>query len=139
MRILSVDYGRKRIGLAITDPGHIIAQPLEVVTQPGVNRIKDIVKEFNVGKIVVGLPLNMDGTPGKDTPDVRNFVLKLTENLKDAHCEIELFDERLTTRQAERALIEANVSRKKRKEKIDRISACVLLESYLDYIKTKAK
>jgi putative holliday junction resolvase len=141
-RILGVDFGLARIGLAISDKQHIIASPLENITV-GVNQegtIEKFLKEleklrheknYDISLIVVGLPLKFDGTDSTTTSHVRSFVEKLKEKCPIA---VVLFDERLTSVQADRTLLEVQFTRKKRAQFIDRISATILLQSYLDKI-----
>jgi putative holliday junction resolvase len=141
-RILGVDFGLARIGLAISDCQHIIASPLEnilagrTVEETVVNFIKELeklqhAKNYDIGLIVVGLPLKFDGTDSPSTGHARSFVNKLKEK---SPIPIVLFDERLTSVQADRALLEVQFTRKRRAQLIDRISATILLQSYLDKI-----
>jgi putative Holliday junction resolvase len=127
MRILAVDYGEKNVGVAVSDPSGIIAQPVGVVG-PNVEEICALVKRYGVVKIIVGLPLNMDGTVGKTAQDATRFADGIRSS---CGVPVEMVDERLTTAEAERILLEADVSRKKRKKKIDKLSAAILLGFYL--------
>jgi putative Holliday junction resolvase len=133
MRILGIDYGQKRIGVAISDEMGIVATPLGNVEENGVNAavaaIAKMVSERAVGKIVVGLPRNMDGSLGAKAQETQAFVEKLKARVK---IPIQTWDERLTTKAAERVLIKANVSRKKRREVVDKMAAQMILQSYLD-------
>ena len=133
MRILALDPGTKRIGIAISDELKMIAQPLEFVpAQPFpelVARLKALVQEKQVELILVGLPRNMDGSYGPAAERVREFV---TELKKVIPLRIKTWDERLTTVQANRILIQGNVRREQRKEKVDKMAAAILLQSYLD-------
>ena len=133
MRILALDHGTKRIGVAISDELQMIAQPLEFIpAQPfdGVmTRLKEIIAEKPTELILVGMPRNMDGTYGPAAAKVREFV----EAMKPAvSVPIRTWDERLTSAQANRVLIAADVSRRDRKEKVDKTAAAILLQSYLD-------
>ncbi|MCL5774296.1 MAG: Holliday junction resolvase RuvX [Firmicutes bacterium] len=132
MRILCLDYGEKRIGTAVSDPLGISAQGLgfiEAVPESrALGKIKEIAGEVNAEKIVVGLPLNMNGSTGPRAMKVLEFV----ENLKKIFPDVDIFDERLTTRQAESAMLEADLSRRKRKKIIDKLSAVLILQGYLD-------
>lgn len=132
MRILCLDYGEKRIGTAVSDPLGISAQGLgfieAVPESKALEKIKKIADEVKSEKIVVGLPLNMNGSLGPRAMRVLEFV----ESLKEIFPEVETFDERLTTRQAESAMLEADLSRRKRKKIIDKISAVLILQGYLD-------
>ena len=133
MRILAIDHGTKRIGLAISDENEIIAQPLEyVLAEPFsgfLERLKQIIKDKQVELILLGLPRNMDGSYGPAAAKVQEFASVLKEALS---IPIKFWDERLTSAQANRFLLEANVRRKDRKEKVDKTAAAILLQSYLD-------
>jgi putative Holliday junction resolvase len=133
MRILAIDHGSKRMGVAISDELKMIAQPLEYIpAEPPVRmleRLNQLVEEKDVELIVVGLPRNMNGTYGLAAEKVQEFV----EELKEAVAvPIRTWDERLTSAQANRALIASNVRREKRKETVDQMAAAILLQSYLD-------
>jgi len=133
MRVLGIDHGTKRIGLAISDEMGMIAQPLEFVpAEPfgGVlSRLKEIIQEKQVELLLVGMPRNMDGSYGPAALKVQEFVAVLKDALT---IPIKTWDERLTSAQANRFLIQANVRREKRKEKVDKTAAAILLQSYLD-------
>ena len=133
MRILAIDHGTKRIGLAISDELGIIAQPLEFVpAEPFAGflaRVKEIIQEKQVELLLVGMPRNMDGSYGPAALKVQEF----TAVLRDAVAiPIKTWDERLTSAQANRFLIQAEVRRDKRKQKVDQTAAAILLQSYLD-------
>lgn len=133
MRILGLDIGSKRIGVAISDPLGITAQGLATLAAGDRNKLTgdldEIIKANDVAKIVIGLPLNMNGTRG---PQAENAV-KFRDTIKDKFgIPVMLWDERLTTAEVERVMIEADVSRKKRKKKIDTLAAQAMLQSYLD-------
>ena len=132
-RILGVDLGTRRLGFAVSDGEEIIATPL-IVAYPdsaadAAAITARICQEQNAGKVVVGLPLNMDGTSGPAVKEVEKFNSLLRERLS---VPIETWDERLTTRLAERALLEADMSRLKRKNVRDKLAAQVMLQGYLD-------
>ena len=133
MRVLAIDYGTKRVGIAVSDPTGIIAQPLEfILAEPADkfwSRLDSILKEKEVGRIIVGMPRNMDGSFGPAAQRVEGFVGELRAK---GPIPVQTLDERLTTRQAERVLIQGNTRREKRKEKIDQTAAAILLQSYLD-------
>lgn len=133
MRILSLDVGEKRIGMAISDVLGLIAQQLETFIRSNeaddFSRIKDIIKKREVSEIVVGFPLNMDGTEGPKTAEINKFIESLK---KECSVPIKTWDERLTTREADRILRAADVSRKKRKKLDDKLAAQLILQSYLD-------
>ena len=133
MRILALDHGTKRIGVAVSDEMKIIATPLEyILAEPFADflaRLKEIIREKGVELILIGMPRNMDGSYGPAALRVQEFVAVL----KDAVAiPIKTLDERLTTVQAQRFLIQGNVRREKRKEKVDKTAAAILLQSYLD-------
>lgn len=133
MRILALDHGTKRIGLAISDELGVIAQPLEFVSAEPfdkfLTRLKEIILEKQVEMLLVGMPRNLDGGYGPAALKVQEFVAVLNETLV---IPIKTWDERLTSAQANRFLIQANVRRYKRKEKVDKTAAAILLQSYLD-------
>ncbi len=133
MRILALDHGTKRIGIAISDELKLIAQPLEfVLAEPleGVlARLQDLIREKQVELVLVGLPRNMDGTYGPAAQRAQDFVAALRAALS---VPLRTWDERLTSAQANRVLIQGNVRRQKRKEKVDQMAAAILLQSYLD-------
>lgn len=135
MRVIGLDVGEKTIGVALSDPLGWTAQGLKTIKRVGIkkdiNEIINIISEYNVTKIVVGLPKNMNGTLGPMGEKVMEFAEKLKSK---ANLEIIFQDERLTTVAAEKMLISADVSRKKRKEVIDTVAATYILQSYLDRI-----
>src|SRR5213592_3407081 len=133
MRILALDHGTKRIGVAISDELKMIAQPLEFIpAEPFADflaRLKELIREKQVELIVVGMPRNMDGSYGPSALKVQDFVAAL----KDAvTIPIQTLDERLTSVQAHRLLTEAEVGGRQRKGKVDKSAAAILLQSYLD-------
>jgi putative Holliday junction resolvase len=133
MRILGLDHGTKRIGVAVSDEMKMIATPLEYIeAEPFADfleRLKEIIRAREVELIVIGLPRNMDGSYGPAALKVREFVAVLKDAIVTP---IRTWDERLTSVQANRFLIEADVRRSKRKEKVDQTAAAILLQSYLD-------
>lgn len=133
MRIMALDVGDKRIGVALSDPLKITAQGLttyhRTILKEDVKGIWQLIKENEVTELVVGLPKNMDGSHGYKVDDVKFFVNEL---LKVEDIKIIWIDERLTTVSAERTLLEADVSRKKRKNVIDKMAATIILQSYLE-------
>lgn len=133
MRIMGLDVGDKTIGVAVSDALGWTAQGLEVIRRvenidKDLARLGEIIKEYEVEEIVVGLPKNMNGTLGERAQKVLAFVDILKEELG---LPIKLWDERLSTVEAEKMLIQADVSRAKRKKVIDKMAACVILQSYL--------
>ncbi len=133
MRILALDHGTKRIGVAVSDELKLIAQPLEFVpAEPFpafLARLKTLLAEKEVELVLVGMPRNMNGTYGPAAAKVQEFITQLREVIG---VPIKTWDERLTTAQANRYLIEGNVRREKRKEKVDQMAAAILLQSFLD-------
>jgi putative Holliday junction resolvase len=132
-RLLGVDFGSVRVGLAVCDPAGLIATPLRTAdarTQPeAVAAVADAVREVEAAGVVVGLPLNMDGTRGPMAERTLAFVAALESALD---MPVETWDERLTTAQVERSLVEADLSRRKRRRLRDKLAARVILQSYLD-------
>jgi putative Holliday junction resolvase len=133
MRILALDHGTKRIGIAVSDELKIIAQPLEFVpAEPFavfLKRLKELLAEKEVEMVLVGMPRNMNGSYGPAAAKVEEFVAALRVAVT---VPITTWDERLTSAQANRFLIQGNVRREKRKEKVDKMAAAILLQSYLD-------
>ncbi|MFC1808447.1 Holliday junction resolvase RuvX [Candidatus Omnitrophota bacterium] len=137
-RILGIDLGEKRIGVALSDETQTIASGLTTINvkskADSFQKISDLVSEHGVKEVVVGLPLNMDGTHG---PSAKK-ALRFGNELKKGLCVLVFhFDERLTTKQGEALMIKADISRGKRKLSIDKIAASIMLQSYLDYKKLK--
>lgn len=134
MRILGLDVGEKRIGVAVCDPLGITAQGLKTIYRDKKNDIEEIKKliiEYNVDKIIVGLPKNMNNTIGPQSEKVMRYA----ENIqKKCDIKIEYFDERLSTMAVERTLIEADIRREDRRKVIDKLAAVYILQSYLDTI-----
>ena len=135
MRILALDHGTKRIGVAVSDEMKMIATPLEYIpAEPFADflaRLKEILRDKEVGMILIGMPRNMDGSYGSAALKVQEFVAALKDAITTP---IKTWDERLTSAQAQRFLIQGNVRRDKRKEKVDKTAAAILLQSYLDSI-----
>ena len=135
-RIMGLDYGSKTIGVAVSDLLGMTAQGVETINineqvkDFKIKHIKELDNEYNIGKIVVGLPKNMDNSIGFRGEATLYFVEVLKKKIKSV--EVILQDERLTTMGAERVLLEANVSRKKRKDVIDKMAAVLILQTYLD-------
>ena len=136
MRKLALDVGDVRIGFATSDIMGIIASGYETYTRKGALKdyeyIRDFCKNNQVDTIVIGLPVNMDGTEGDRVTITRQFAEELKEYIGDR--KIVFQDERLTTVQAERMLIQGGVRREKRKKVIDKVAATIILQSYLDKI-----
>jgi putative Holliday junction resolvase len=134
MRVLGVDYGRARIGLALSDPTGLFAQGLSVLQRESdsqaVADIVEVIQQYGVEEVVVGLPKNMNGTVGERAEQCAAFAEQLE---RAAGIPVRLFDERLTTVAAERLLIAADMRRKRRKQVVDEVAATLLLQSYLDW------
>jgi len=135
MRILALDHGTVRIGVAVSDEMKMIATPLEYIpAEPFADflaRLKEILRVKEVELILIGMPRNMNGTYGPAALKVQEFVDVLKSLLP---VPIKLWDERLTSTQANRYLIEGNVRRADRKQKVDKAAAAILLQSYLDSV-----
>jgi putative Holliday junction resolvase len=139
IRILGLDVGEKRIGLAVSDPLGITAQGIEVLLRrdqaSDQARLLAVAREYQVQEIVVGLPRHMDGRPGKAVPEIMELARTLGEALG---VPVTPWDERLTTAEAERVLIEADVSRRRRRQVIDQLAAVLILQGYLDHLKLRS-
>ena len=135
MRTLGLDVGTKTIGVAVSDAMGWTAQGLETIrveedqTEQAIPRLKELIHTYEVDKLVVGLPKNMNGTIGPRGEACLQFAEQLKEVLS---LEVIMWDERLSTMAAERVLLEADVSRKKRKKVIDKMAAVMILQGYLN-------
>lgn len=133
MRVLAVDWGERRIGLAISDPDGTIAFPLKTLEvkdpEHAIDDVLRAIDETQCDKVVVGLPLNMNGTRGPVVQRVEEFMRALQTRVKVS---VVPWDERLTSQMAERSLLEADMSRRKRRGTRDRIAAQIVLQGYLD-------
>ena len=133
MRKMALDYGEVRIGIAFSDLLNIIANGYETYTRRGeeddIKYLCSLAKEREVDTIVLGLPVNMNGSEGERAQATRAFGQKLADA---SGLTIKYFDERLTSASAERLLIEADMRREKRKQVIDKVSATIILQNYLD-------
>jgi putative holliday junction resolvase len=132
-RLLAIDHGTKRIGIAVSDELKIIAQPLEFIpSEPFagvVARLQQLIVEKEIELVYVGMPRNMDGSYGPAAEKVREFIDKLTPQIS---VPIKTLDERLTSAQANRVLLQGNVRRADRKQKVDAMAAAILLQGHLD-------
>lgn len=140
MRILGIDYGERRIGLAVGDTEVGIANGLPTLERSSpaadaIEPLRRIAREQGAQRIVVGVPVNMNGTLGERARAAMAFAQRLRDALG---IEVETWDERLTSRQAERAMLEGDLSRSKRKERVDRLAAQLILQSYLDAMGRRA-
>lgn len=137
MRILCLDIGSKRIGVATSDPLGLAAHALTVIIRRGddrdIHEIARICKDSDVKRLIIGIPLDQDGKEGREALKVKKFAERIEKYLKAADLEIpiEFWDERYSTRTAEENLINADVSRAKRRKVIDKMAAQVILEDYM--------
>ena len=133
-RILGLDMGEKFIGVAVSDPSKKIASGLETYQRQGLENdlvyLKCLIEQYEVECIVVGLPKQMDGSKGLQGEKILALVNQLRETLP---CPVLTWDERLTTIWTERTLLEADLSRRKRKKVINKLAAQLILQNYLDY------
>lgn len=133
MRIMGIDLGTKTIGIAISDELGWTAQGIETIKRTNdendLERIGELIKEYHVSEIVVGYPKNMNGIVGERGQASERFAKQLTKRFQ---LPVHLWDERLTTVAAEKTLLDADMSRKKRKQVIDKLAAVLILQSYLD-------
>lgn len=135
MRVIGLDLGDKTIGVAVSDPSGLIAQGIRTIKRKNIkydiDEIIKIIDEYKAEKIIVGLPKNMNGTMGSSSQKVIEFSEKVKKRID---IEIIFQDERLTTVSAQRILIEADLSREKRKKVVDTVAATYILQTYLDSI-----
>ena len=138
MRILGLDVGDVRIGIAVSDPTALVASAYKTLVRTSkwkdVEEIRSIIEDLKVDRVVVGLPKNMNNTLGPQGKKVQKFVNALKHNYP---LDLVYIDERLTTVSAERILIEADVSRKNRKKVVDQVAATYILQQYLDMQKNE--
>ena len=134
MRVLSIDYGDSRVGIAITDPLGITAQGLETVHHNGndkivLKRLEELVKQYEVTTFVIGMPINMNGSKSERVTITEQFIHKL--KCKFGKIEVKTIDERLTTVEAHKTMNFLNINKYKKKNIVDTISAVYILETYL--------
>jgi putative Holliday junction resolvase len=133
MRVMGLDIGTKRIGVAMSDERGITATPLKVLKRVGrrkdMEEIKSLAREYSVGVVVVGMPLNMDGSMGPKAKEIEAFITRLATELQ---MPVKPWDERLSTVAVTKVLIEADVSRAGRKRVVDKLAAAYILQGYLD-------
>ena len=142
MRKLGLDVGDKTVGVAVSDPLGVIASGVTTIKRVGIRKdtgkVIDYIKEYECDTVVIGLPLNLDGSDSVQTQKVRDFRAMLENKLKSSgplsSVKVEWQDERYSTAEAEEVLIEADMKREERKEIIDRQAAIVILQRYLDRI-----
>jgi putative holliday junction resolvase len=137
MRALGIDYGSKRIGIALSDPGSTMAQPLDVIDniddETAINAIIRVINEYSVARIVVGLPKSLSGEIGDQAKTVLAFTDKLREN---TDLEIVMWDERLSTAIAHQTMRQAGAKKHRKKSVVDKIAAAIILQGYLDSKRT---
>ncbi|MBQ8653576.1 MAG: Holliday junction resolvase RuvX [Clostridia bacterium] len=133
-RIIALDVGDARIGVAVSDASRIIASPIDTIHRvgfgPDVKKVLAICQQYDTNLILSGLPLNLNGTEGPQAAKVRLFC----QQLEKAGLEVYYQDERLTTVTAENALLEGNMHRAQRRQNVDKVAAAVILQQYLDTI-----
>ena len=141
MRIIGLDFGSKTVGVAVSDELLITAQGIEIVRRKSENklrqtlaRIEDLIKEYNVEKIVLGFPKNMNNSEGERCEKTLEFKEMLERR---TGLTVELWDERLTTVAADNLMMEAGIRRENRKEYVDQIAASFILQGYLDYLQNE--
>lgn len=129
-RVLALDPGTRRIGVAVSDPARILASPLEVIEgSDPLPRLRELVAHYEPDVVVVGLPTSLSGTEGPAAVAARRFAQEVAEALE---VPVELVDERFTTRTAESAMVEGGVRRRERRGKVDKVAAAVILQQYLE-------
>ena len=130
---IGIDYGKKRIGIAISDSLQIIASALTTIDTPNIfTFLKDLLEKEEIDCFVVGEPKNLDGTPTDSTVITKEFVAKLSK--KYPHISIKRIDERFTSKIAKQSILDAGIKKMKRRDKalVDKVSAAIILQSYLD-------
>jgi len=131
---MCLDVGEKRIGVAVSDPLGITAQGIDVLQRKGIKKdlqqIRSYVDEYQASELILGLPLNMDGTKGEKAQEILRLQAYLAKRLP---VPVKTWDERLTTVVAEKVLLDGDVTRAKRKKVIDKLAAVLILESYLQF------
>ena len=138
-KALGIDYGLKRIGLSLSDDTQTIAFPLKYILNDSVKKtvseLKTVIEEENVGLLVIGMPIGLKGKKTEISTEIEKFIEILKDGLKEKieeGLEVKIYDERFSSAQAQRSLLEQNIKRNKRKEKIDSIASTFILQSYLD-------
>lgn len=141
MRKMGLDFGAKTVGVAVSDPLLITAQGVEIVRRKSENklrqtlaRIEELIVEYEVDELVLGYPKNMNDTLGERAEKTQEFKEMLERR---TGLSVQLWDERLTTVAADKAMIEAGIRREERKEHVDKIAAVFILQGYLDYLKNR--
>jgi len=132
-KAIGIDYGKKRVGIAITDSLQMIASALTTIDTPNIfTFLKDLIEKEEIDCFVVGEPKNLDGTPTDSTVITKEFVAKLSK--KYPHISIKRIDERFTSKIAKQSILDAGIKKMKRRDKalVDKVSAAIILQSYLD-------
>ncbi len=136
MRIMGLDFGSKTVGVAVSDPLLVTAQGIEIIRRKDENkqrrtlaRIEELIEEYGVSEIVLGLAVNMNASEGERADKTREFADRL---MRRTGLPVSFWDERLTTVEAERTMMEANVRRENRRDYVDKIAAVLILQGYLD-------
>ncbi len=134
-KALGIDFGLKRIGLSLSDDTQTIAFPFKYILneslKKAVSELKEIIDEENIGLVVIGMPIGLKGKQTEISVKIEEFIYKLKEKI-DERITVAVYDERFSSVQAQKSLIEQNIKRKKRKEKIDSVASTFILQSYLD-------
>tara|TARA_Y100001970_G_scaffold294115_1_gene447046 strand:- start:2146 stop:2562 length:417 start_codon:yes stop_codon:yes gene_type:complete len=132
-RVLALDYGSKKIGVAISDPMKIIAKPLQIIINKNIDKVVDelniLIKEFDVEVVLVGMPVTMKNTHSEQTDKVIKFIDFLQKKIK---IKIDTYDERLTSKMAEKSLVLQGIKTGYNKHEIDKAAAAIFLQNYLD-------
>ena len=138
MRVMGLDVGSRTIGVAVSDELLLTAQSLKTIVrktpEDDLKELTTIIHQFDVGQIVVGLPRNMNGTLGEQAEKILNWIKTLE---KTTPLPVATWDERLSTVGATRILLEADLSRKKRKKSVDKLAAAIILQGYLDHTRDR--
>lgn len=139
-RLLGFDVGSKTIGLAVSDSGLTVASPVETIARTkfteDVKAVARVVETYKIGGFVVGLPINMDGSEGPRCQSVRQFGRNLLEKIDRP---LTFWDERLSTSAVDRSMLEADLSRKRRGELVDKLAAAFILQGALDFLRRRAE
>jgi len=138
LRKLGIDYGDKYIGLAVSDRSNTIAHSKEVIKRTALNQDLDIIKkylkDYDIDEVVVGMPTSLNGSKGPRADKTQEFINFLNKRLE---INVTTWDERFTTLIADQSMVDADLSRKKRKKMVDKIAAALILQNYLDFINQK--
>jgi len=132
LKILGLDVGSKRVGLAVSDELGLVAGPLTVLARDDLGEVARVIEEEKVREVVIGLPRRSDGSYGPEAAEVRAYAEELRAAIPE-HVKVTFWDERFSTVSAERYLIEADVRRRRRREIIDKVAASLILQAYLDH------